>query len=249
MRAPSLPPVRGLDPFSLTAWEGKVSAVIHLQGCNLKCRACPVPHLVPMRPESGVIPFEGVLHAIYERKRWLDAVVVSGGEPTLHETLPDMVRLLHDFGLRVRIHTNGTNPEMLRTLLDGGEVGSVAMTVRAPLDATYAIAAGAKVALAAVYESVERILRDDGEHEFRVPWLPGVVEHAEIVAILRMLSGARRVVLEESSPSTPGSRALRRVAREAGRQVDSCVLAGRPGEDYGALAPLRGDARKGRVAT
>lgn len=249
MRPSPLPPVRGIEPMSLTAWEGRVSAVIHLQGCNLACPACPVPHLVPRNPGLGTIPVESVLQSVYERRRWLDAVVVGGGEPTLHDGLPDLVRMLREFGLRVRLHTNGTNPDMLRVLLDSGDLASVSMTVRGPLDPTYHAAAGSKVRLAALYESVERILRDSGEHEFRVPWLAGIVEEPGIASVLRMLSGARRVVVEPGAGGAPGPRVLRRVLRAFGSHVESCVVAGRPAEDFGAVARRRAEraesARRG----
>lgn len=240
MRPPPPPPVRGIEPCSLSTWEGRVAAVLYLQGCNLQCPACPVPHLIP-RPDArggefGLIPVEGALQTLYRRRRWLDGVVVTGGEPTIHEGLPDLVRRIREIGLRVRLHTNGTHPDALRALLDAGELSSVSMTVRGPLDPTYSTAAGTRVRLAAVYESVERILHDPGEHEFRVPWLPGVVEEDEIVSAFRMLAGARRVVLEPAANGAPGPRALRRAARAAGPHVESCVIAGRPGEDFGSRA-------------
>lgn len=236
MRPAPMPPVRGLEPMSLTAWEGRVSAVIHLQGCNLACLGCATPHLVPRNAELGTIPLESVLESVYQRRRWLDAVVLGGGEPTIHEGLPDLAGLLHDFGLVVRVHTNGTNPDMLRTLLDSGEVASVSMTVRAPLEPVYSQAAGTKVRLAALYESVERLLRDPGEHEFRVPWLTGYVETEQMIAVLRTLAGARRVVLEPGLDGRPGVRELRRVGRAAGHHVECCVVAGRPAEDFGRAA-------------
>lgn len=240
MRPAPLPPVRGIEPMSLTAWEGRVSAVLHLQGCNLACPGCPTPHLVARNPDLGSIPVEHVLESVYRRRRWLDAVVVGGGEPTIHEGLPDLVRMLHEFGLFVRLHTNGTNPEVLRAVLDARDVSSVQMTVRAPLDPTYTTAAGTKVRLAALYESVERLLRDPGEHEFRVPWLPGIVETEQMISVLRMLAGARRVVLAPSADGSPGVRELRRVARAAGHHVESCVVEGRPAEDYGRAARSKG---------
>src|SRR5262245_61398480 len=129
MRPLPMPPIRGLEPASLTAWEGRVAAVVSLQGCNFDCPACPVPHLVPVKPELGTIPIESVLETIYLRRRWLDAVVVSGGEPTLHEGLPEMLRRFREFELRVRLVTNGSNPEMLSRLLGAGDVASVSMTV------------------------------------------------------------------------------------------------------------------------
>lgn len=245
-RPPPLPPIRGLEPVSLTAWEGRVVSVVQLQGCNFRCPDCPASHLVPQVFEGGTIPVESALEAIHRRRRWLDAVVIAGGEPTLHEGLRDFVRLVRELGLRVRLHTNGSRPEELRDVLETGEVASVSMTVRGPLDPTYAVAVGARVRLAAVYESVELLLRWPGEHEFHVPWLPQVVEQTQMVSVLRMLAGARRVVLETARDGTPGVRALQQVAREAGAYVDSCVIAGRPGQDFGARGRSRSISSRDR---
>ncbi len=239
MKPSSLPPIRGLEPLSLTAWEGRTAAVVSLQGCNFACPACPVPHLVTTKPGLGTIPVECVVEAIYTRRRWLDAVVVRGGEPTMHEGLPDLLRLFHEFDLRVRLRTNGSNPEMLQRLVTSGELTSVSMSVRGPLDPVYSVAAGTKVRLAAVYESVELLLAARGEHEFRVPWLPAVVEAPQVESVVRMLAGARRVVLEPSPDGAPGVRELRRVARAVGAHVESCIVAGRPSEDFGASSRRR----------
>jgi pyruvate formate lyase activating enzyme len=239
LRPPPLPPIRGFTPMSLTAWEGRVAAVVSIQGCNFDCPACPVPHLVPVKVDLGAIPVENVIAGIYERRRWLDAVVVSGGEPTLHDGLPDLLRMLHEFGLRVRLATNGSNPEMLGRLVSTGEVSSVSMTVRAPLEPVYSVAAGTKVRLAALYESIELLLASGGDHEFRVPWLPGIVEAEQMESVVRMLAGARRVVLTPGPDGAPGVRALRRAARSSGAFVESCIVAGRPGEDFGAAARAR----------
>src|SRR6185369_13545871 len=69
MKPPPLPPIRGLEPMSLTAWEGRVAAVVSLQACNFNCPACPVPHLVPAKPELGAIPVESVVETIHRRRR------------------------------------------------------------------------------------------------------------------------------------------------------------------------------------
>ncbi len=248
MRPPPLPPIRGLDLASLTAWEGRVSAVLSLQGCNFDCPACAVPHLVPRKSDLGQIPVENALESIFARRRWLDAVVVAGGEPTIHDGIADLVELVRAIDLPVRLHTNGSRPDVLAPLVSGGVLAGVAMTVRATLDPAYSVATATKVRLASIYESVELLLAAPGENEFRVPWLPGVVEAPQMESILRMLAGARRVVLAPAPDGSPGVRALRGVARSAGHFVESCVLVGRPGEDFGSSARGRRDAT-GRPAS
>lgn len=234
-----VPPIRGLEPMSLTAWEGRVAAVISLQGCNFNCSGCPVPHLVPATRDAGGIPAESVVDSLHRRRRWLDGVVVSGGEPTLHEGLEEFFTALRPLGLPLRLHTNGSNPSVIRSLLEVGAVDSVAMKLLAPLDPTYSVAASVRVRLAAIYESVEVLLQDGGPHEFRVPWLPGVVEADQIGSAVRTLAGAPRVVLERTPEGAPTWRTLERVARNVGHLVESCVVAGRPARDFGARARSR----------
>jgi len=239
LKPPPLPPIRGLEPMSLTAWEGRVAAVVSLQACNFNCPACPVPHLVPAKSELGTIPLENVLESIHRRRRWLDAVVVTGGEPTLHDGLPELLQMIRQLDLRVRLRTNGSVPDMLSRVVASGDVTSVSMTVRAPLEPVYSVAAGTKVRLAAVYESIEMLLASAGDHEFRVPWLTGVVETEQMESVVRMLAGARKVVLEPGKDGAPGVRALRRIGRSVGTFVESCVVAGRPNEDFGSRARSR----------
>lgn len=242
-RAHPIPPIGGLDTASLTAWEGRISAVVYLQGCNFDCPACPRRHLVPLRDGLDELPYERVLEAIHRRRRWLDAIVIGGGEPTLHGGLGGFLALLREFGLPLRLRTNGSEPGRLRDLLDRGDLRGVELTLRGPLDPTYSVAAGAKVRLAAIYESIELLLHDPGLHEFRVPWLTHVVESEQVAAVVRMLSGARRVVLVPEPGSTRSVDELRRIGRETGLLVEHLVLAGRPQEDFGARARGRGALR------
>jgi pyruvate formate lyase activating enzyme len=234
-----LPPIGGLLESSLVHWEGRVAAVVYLQGCNLACPACRVPHLVPRAseeegaPEHGVIPAEGVLDAVFTRRALLDGVVVAGGEPTIHDSLGDFLEVLRSFGLETRLHTNGTRPRALRRLMEAGLLDSVAMTLRASLGPLYSVAAGKEADLGAVYRSVELLLADPGEHEFRLVVDPRLVTREDLLRLGRTVSGARRVVLEPVAPGVPNGRTLRALARLLGPFARSVTVAGEPGREYG----------------
>ena len=251
-----LPPVGGLVESSLTHWEGRVAAVVYLQGCNLACPSCPVPHLVPRSgagpgggeeegASGGLIPVEGVLDAVFSRRQLLDGVVIAGGEPTLHWTLPDLLEILRSFGLETRVHTNGTRPRALRRLLEAGLADSVALTLRAPLGPLYAVAAGKDVDLGGIYRSVELLLGDPGEHEFRVAVDPRLLTRGDLQRLGRTVSGARRVVLEPAAPGLPNGRTLRGLARLLGPFARSVTVAGAPGRDYGRNRGGAGDRALG----
>jgi pyruvate formate lyase activating enzyme len=123
-----------LQPLSLLDYPGKVSAVIWTVGCNLRCPFCYNAELV--LPKLGaVLPrlsVTGVLARLEERAKLLDGVVVSGGEPTLHPDLPALLREVRALGFLVKLDTNGTRPEVLRSLVDEGLVDYVALDVKAP---------------------------------------------------------------------------------------------------------------------
>jgi len=255
MELEGLPPVGGLLESSLVHWEGRVAAVVYLQGCNLACPSCTVPHLVPRadREEEaeaggrglqrgGLIPAEGVLDAVFSRRTMLDGVVVAGGEPLLHDTLPDLLEIFRSFGLETRIHTNGTRPRALRRLLEADLADSVALTLRAPLNALYSVAAGAEVDLGGLWKSVELLLGDSGAHEFRLRVDPRLVTREDLLRLGRTVAGARKLVLEPAAPGVPGGRVLRGLARLLGPCARSVTVAGRPGRDYGCWKPASGES-------
>jgi pyruvate formate lyase activating enzyme len=100
------PPILGIIETSLTHWVGKVCSVVFVKGCTLRCPGCPAPHLVGWGEAKGRIPLDSVLDAIYRRRRWVDGVVVKGGEPLAHPEFGGFLELLKDFGLEVRVDTN-----------------------------------------------------------------------------------------------------------------------------------------------
>ncbi len=248
-----LPPVGGLMESSLAHWDGRVVAVVFLQGCNFACPSCPVPNLVPRAPgaegdgkatRAGRIPLDSVLDAVFSRRHLLDGVVVTGGEPTLHESLPELLEVLRHLGLPIRLHTNGTRPRALERVVRAGLAESVALTLRGPLTALYPVATGVEADLGEIFGSVELLLREPGDHEFRLVVDPWLLTREDVARAARTVAGARRLVLCPVRPEVPGLRALRALARLAGRHVEHCTVAGEPGRDLGRVAAADRRARR-----
>jgi len=119
--------------LSLLDYPGGVSAVVWTVGCNLRCPFCYNAELV--LPELARLPRlseEEVLGRLRERGGFLDGLVVTGGEPTLHLDLPDFLREVKALGFRVKLDTNGTRPDVLARLLREGLLDYVALDVKAP---------------------------------------------------------------------------------------------------------------------
>jgi pyruvate formate lyase activating enzyme len=222
---PALPEIRGLTPCSLDAWEGKISAVLYLPGCNLDCPGCPVPYLKPTHSAGENISFDTVLDAIYVRRRWIDGIVVRGGEPLLHLGLFELLRTLGEFGLKVKLVTNGTRPDRLVRVMDQGLVEFVSLHLKAPLNEKYEAACGGPVDLAAVYESIETLLRGEVPYEFRIEYDANLLNERDVLVLARTVSGARRLVISDGA-SAHDPRILEQLATEASRHVQACVVDG-----------------------
>lgn len=194
-------PIKGFIETSFVDWPGKICAVIFLSQCNFRCRYCHNAELV-LRPEAlQNIELDDIMSYIEGQKGWIDGVCVSGGEPTLCRGLPDLLAVIKAEGFLAKLDTNGSNPQVLRSLIDKGLVDFVAMDVKASLNETsYCDITQATDMLVSVKKSI-RIIIDSGiEHEFRCTVLPSFLNSDEIVEIARELNGAHRLRIQNFNP-------------------------------------------------
>lgn len=123
--------IAGFVSSSFVDWPGKIASVIFLGGCNFACHYCHNHHI--MNESSNTVEFDEALEQIKERKGFIDGVVISGGEPTLHKDLETIIKTIKQLGLPVKLDTNGTNSALLQSLSERGLVDFVAMDFKAPL--------------------------------------------------------------------------------------------------------------------
>jgi pyruvate formate lyase activating enzyme len=192
--------IKGFLRNSLIEWEGLVASVLYLPGCNFRCHYCHTPDLLTADPDMRSVPLEVIERAIQESNGWLDGVVVSGGEPTIHSGLPGLLAALKHCGVKTKLNTNGGNPEMLRACLAEGLLDAVALDVKAPLDDRYERVAGVPVDLVAVHESIMLLLDSHIEYEFRTTVCPQFTGEKDVLDIARELRGAADYVLQPFRP-------------------------------------------------
>jgi pyruvate formate lyase activating enzyme len=183
------------------------------------------------------VPFEEIENYVRSNSEFLDGVVVTGGEPTIHADLPDLLRRLKVLGTKVKLDTNGTNPDMLEDILEAGLVDYVAMDIKAPLDEKYDDLAGVPVPVDRVKRSIE-VLRTSGvEHEFRTTVVPILLVPGDVERIAAYIGGAQKYALQQFRPGDtldpalgavkPYSRgAVRGMAESAKQYVRKVVLRG-----------------------
>ncbi|MEJ5927720.1 anaerobic ribonucleoside-triphosphate reductase activating protein [Corynebacterium sp. H128] len=108
-------PLAGVIPFSATDWPGHLTVTAFTQGCPL---ACPYCHNPALQTVGGGQPFESVLPLLEKRRGLIDALVISGGEPTMHAGLGEAISAVHAAGFPVGLHTCGYRPSAMKALLE-----------------------------------------------------------------------------------------------------------------------------------
>jgi len=249
--------IKGFIPTSLIEWEGKIASVLFLPNCNLRCRYCHAGQLVCHPDQVDTIPRQEVFDYLRGQRDWLDGVVITGGEPTLHgedlreligqvhwldgvvitggeptlhgEDLRELIGQVRAVPLDVMIETNGTRPEWVGRLLTEGALAAVAMDLKAPLTAAdYARVTAAEVDVNDVRQSL-RLIRDSGlPHEFRITLVPGLVGRDELERMAPELDGADVIALQNFKPELCLDPALHKVTPYPSEELDALAEIVRP---------------------
>jgi pyruvate formate lyase activating enzyme len=195
--------IRGFLETSFLDWDGKVSSLVFLPGCNYKCPYCSNWLLVHEPDSLPEVKLDKIDHFLEARKDFIDGVVITGGEPTIHPGLPELIKHFKDLGLLVKLDTNGTNPKMLSELLSPNSklIDYIAMDIKAPLNEKYDLACGTKVNLAEIKESIELIMSSGIDYEFRTTVIPNLLGEKGIEEIVKMIAGAKKYVLQQFVPA------------------------------------------------
>ena len=168
--------ISGLQKLTLLDFPGHLAAIVFLDSCNFRCPFCQNRSLVLPSEEVPSIDMEEFRKFLKKRSGILEGICVTGGEPTLHKELPEFLAMIRQAGYLVKLDTNGTNPEMLQTLLEEGLLDYVAMDIKAGRS-NYAAVAGIpsdSKLLEKVEQSVQLLLHSSIEYEFRTTVVGGL---------------------------------------------------------------------------
>jgi len=203
----------GLTPLSTTDWPGRLAAVLFCQGCSWSCVYCHNPHLIPpdAAPERE---WEAALDFLRRRAGLLDAVVFSGGEPTVQAGLAAAMTEVKRLGFAIGLHTAGSSPERLAEVLPLADW--VGFDVKAPFE-RYADVNGAPGSGAKARESLRLLVASGVDHECRTTVHPALFAAPELAALSGELFalGARRHVLQAFRADGCRDEALNAAADEA----------------------------------
>jgi pyruvate formate lyase activating enzyme len=187
-------PIGGLIPFSSVDFPGRLAAVLFTQGCPLRCRYCHNTHL---RPRNAVAAHDwgATLDWLRRRRGLLDAVVFSGGEPTLHVALPDAIASVRDLGFAIGLHSAGAMPGRLAAVLEA--VDWVGLDFKAPF-ARYQAVTGSAASGDKARQALDTVLGSGVAYELRTTLHPALLGDEDLLAMAEELRarGVRRWVIQ-----------------------------------------------------
>lgn len=217
----------GLEKNSLVEWPGKVSAVLFLGGCSFRCPFCYNRDLVLACQKLPTLTEKRILSFLEKRKKFLDGVMITGGEPLLQNRLEELIEFIKKvraLSLGVGIESNGSNPEALEKLIKEELIDYVAMDIKAPISflrkgktkssihharriggeegqtsSKYEQLTGVKVDLKKIKKSIRLIRKSGIEYEFRTTVAP-LLSEEDILQIAKELKGVERFALQVFRP-------------------------------------------------
>jgi pyruvate formate lyase activating enzyme len=188
--------IGGLQKVSLIDYPGKISAIIFTQGCNFRCPYCHNPELVDEKLYQHCLPEKNILEFLTTRRGKLDAVTITGGEPTLQEDLIPFIQKIRKMGFALKLDSNGSRPDVIAGLIKEKLLDFIALDVKAP-SGKYPNVVQTPVAIDAIRESIRLVLKAKILHEFRTTVVTSLLTQNDILAIGREIAGARRYVLQK----------------------------------------------------
>lgn len=223
----------GIDKFSLLDYEDKVSCVLFCKPCNFRCPFCHNGTTV-LEAET-TIPFADILDYLKSRKGLIDAVVVSGGEPTLMPDLKEKIISLKELGFLVKLDTNGTNPDIVKDLYENHLIDYVAMDIKNSF-ALYPLTVGRNVvATDKITQSIEFLIKSGIKYEFRTTLVDEFHDLESIKQMGELIKGADKLYLQKFvDRESCVQRGLHEVSEEKAKQFKEVL------KQYVTKVELRG---------
>ena len=187
--------IKGLQKLTLLDYPGRIACTVFLGGCNFRCPFCHNGGLVLADDADGIMSVDELLAFLDSRRGRLQAVCISGGEPTLHSDLPELISEIKSRGFEVKLDTNGTNPDMLSSLIADGLIDYVAMDIKNSPE-KYALTTGVNSNFNAVRESAALLMQGRVDFEFRTTLARELHTAEDMEIIGKWLSGSEKYFLQ-----------------------------------------------------
>jgi len=193
--------IGGLQKVTLIDYPGRIAATVFLCGCNLKCPWCysselVLPEKIKNQPKISEREFFKYLK---DRKKLLDGLVLCGGEPTINKKLPSFIKKIKKMGFLIKLDTNGSDPKILKKLIDEKLIDYVAMDLKGPKE-RYSEFSGRKVDVKKIQKSIDILKEGRVDYEFRSTIVPTLHKKEDVIKMARWIKGAKKYYLQNFRP-------------------------------------------------
>lgn len=203
--------VGGITPFTATDYPGEIAAVVFVQGCPWRCGYCHNPHLQP-RLADGPLDWARIRNLLQRRVGLVDAVVFSGGEPTIDPHLADAIGEVKDMGFKIGLHSGGIYQNRFSEILP--MLDWVGFDIKAPFDHRYDRVTGVADSATAALAGAQAVISSNVDYEFRTTIHPALLDEDDIMEVAQTLArmGATSYALQSFRAQGCGSTALKMAA-------------------------------------
>lgn len=187
--------INGFQKMTLLDYPEKVACTVFLAGCNFRCHFCHNASLV-LGDGFESLTSEDILSYLRSRKGLIDGVCITGGEPLLRAGLECFISDIKSLGFLVKLDTNGSNPQRLKSLINSGLIDYIAMDIKNSLP-KYALTAGLNMLnTEAIEESIDFLIGGEIDYEFRTTVVKEFHTLGDIEDIAKRIKGAKKYFLQ-----------------------------------------------------
>lgn len=196
--------IRGITKFSMVDYPAKFSCVLFVGNCNFKCPYCHNPVLVVDPSSQPLITQKEIFSFLHQRKGKLDAVVISGGEPTLRSNLPNFIEDIKELGFLVKLDTNGSNPEVVKNLINSNLINLISIDYKAPTE-KYPEISGSKDGKIAerVKTTVSHVIKNKIPYDIRTTVHKTLIDEEDLFQMRKELNelGVKDWIIQQFTPA------------------------------------------------
>lgn len=187
--------IEGFNKLTLLDYPGATACIIFTKGCNFNCNFCQNSTLICQDKSKGLISEKEVLDYLKKRQNILDGIVISGGEPTIQKGLVSFIKEIKKLNLKVKLDTNGYNPETLKYLIDNKLIDYIAMDIKHTF-VNYQKIIQKKIILDKITESINLIKESNIEHEFRTTIIKEFHNLESLIEIIKYIGKKEKYYLQ-----------------------------------------------------
>lgn len=212
--------INGFSGVSLLDYPDKICSIIFTSPCNFKCPFCHNISLIEIN--ENTIDEKTILFEIERRKNFIEALTITGGEPTLQNDLEDFLNKIKKLNLKVKLDTNGYLPEKLERIIKANLIDYISMDIKSSPE-KYSFACGVKIDFERIKKSVEIIMNSKIEYEFRTTCVPGLVNAEDVMKICEIIKDAEFYVLQQYDNTNALTEPYRKILPYSEQQIKEFV--------------------------